>query len=103
MANRLTMAQIDAILTLHKTRKSNRKIADLLEIDRGTVGKYLRQADAQNRPNAPTGSSGRPRHSKQTLASRHRAVECLQTAGRNHPRPNNRSPVDFNAPISGWF
>ena len=58
MANRLTMAQIDAILTLHKTRKSNRKIADLLKIDRGTVGKYVRQADAQNRPNAPTGPDG---------------------------------------------
>ncbi len=56
MANRLTMAQIDAILTLHKTRKSNRKIAKLLEVDRGTVGKYVRQAEAQNRPNAPTGS-----------------------------------------------
>jgi len=52
------MAQIDAILTLHKTRKSNRKIAKLLEVDRGTVGKYVRQAEAQNRPNAPTGSDG---------------------------------------------
>jgi transposase len=56
MANRLTMAQINAILTLHKTRKSNRKIAHLLEVDRGTVGKYVRQAQAQNRPNAPAGS-----------------------------------------------
>ena len=56
MANRLTMAQIDAILTLRKTRKSNREIAKLLEVDRGTVGKYVRKAVAQNRPNAPTGS-----------------------------------------------
>jgi hypothetical protein len=57
MANRLTMAQIDAIFTLHKTRKSNRKIAGLLEIDRGTVGKYVRQADAQNRPDHPAGGA----------------------------------------------
>ena len=46
MANRLAMAQIKAILRLHKTRKSNRKIADLLGMDRGTVGKYVRRAEA---------------------------------------------------------
>ncbi|MFC1596833.1 hypothetical protein ACFL5Q_02695 [Planctomycetota bacterium] len=57
MANRLTMAQIDAILTLHKTRKSSRKIAQLLEVDRGTVGKYVRQAEAQNRPIRSTGAA----------------------------------------------
>jgi transposase len=56
MANRLNMAEIGAILTLHKSEHSNRAIADLLEVDRGTVGKYVAQAEAQNRPNAPTGS-----------------------------------------------
>ena len=53
MANRLSMAKINAIQTLHQSGHSNRKIAKLLGVDRGTVGKY---AAAQNRPNAPTGS-----------------------------------------------
>jgi hypothetical protein len=55
MANRLTMAEIDAILTLHTTRHSNREIATLLGKDRETVGKYVARAKAQNRPNAPIG------------------------------------------------
>ena len=58
MANRLTMAEIDAILTLHKSEHSNRAVADLLGVDRGTVGKYVAQSAAQNQPNAPTGSVG---------------------------------------------
>jgi IS30 family transposase len=56
MANRLTMAKIDAILTFHSSRHSNREISDLLGVDRGTVGKYVAQAKTQNPPNAPTGS-----------------------------------------------
>ena len=59
MANRLTMAQIDAIRTLHKSKHSNREIARLLGVHRETVGKYV----GQNRPNAPTGSeAGRDEH-----------------------------------------
>jgi transposase len=58
MANQLTMAEIDAIVTLHTTRHSNRRIAALLEVDRETVGKYVARAKAQNQPNAPTGSEG---------------------------------------------
>lgn len=54
MANRLSMAKINAIQTLHQSGHSNRKIAKLLGVDRGTVGKYA--AAAQNPPNAPTGS-----------------------------------------------
>ena len=60
MANRLTMAEIDRILTLHTTEHSNREIADLLGINRETVGKYVAQAKAQNQPNAPTGSNSTP-------------------------------------------
>jgi len=56
MANQLTMAEIDAILTLHTSGHSNREIAELLEINRETVGKYVARAEAQNLPNAPTGS-----------------------------------------------
>ena len=39
MAKRLTMAEIDAIITLHTTRHSNREIAALLGVNRETVGK----------------------------------------------------------------
>jgi transposase len=53
MANRLSMAQINAIFTLHASEHSNREIGRLLGLHRETVGKYLA---AQNRPNAPTGS-----------------------------------------------
>jgi len=58
MANQLTMAEIDAILTLHTTGHSNREIAELLGVNRETVGKYVARAKAQNRPNALTGTSG---------------------------------------------
>ena len=79
MANRLTMAEIDEILTLHTTRHSNREIADLLAIDRETVGKYVAKATAQNQPNAPPGNEeeGAYRlesHSIQWSAERLRAV-----------------------------
>jgi len=47
MAKRLTMAEIDAILTLHTTRHSNREIATLLGVNRETVGKYVAQAEAR--------------------------------------------------------
>ena len=59
MANRLSMAKVNAILTLHQSGHSNRQIADLLEVDRETVGKYVSGA-AENPPNAPTGSSTGP-------------------------------------------
>jgi len=58
MANRLTMAKINAIRTLHSTGHSNRKIAELLGVHRETVGRYVRPAGAENRPNAPSGSEG---------------------------------------------
>ncbi len=57
MANRLSMAQINAIVTLHASEHSNREIGRLLGVHRETVGKYLA---AQNRPNAPTGSEDGP-------------------------------------------
>src|SRR4029078_10984404 len=55
MANRLTMAKVNAILSLHQSGHSNRRIAKLLGVDRETVGKYVEAAE--NQPNAPTGST----------------------------------------------
>jgi orotate phosphoribosyltransferase-like protein len=55
MANQLSMALIDTILTLHQRDWSNRRIADELGIHRDTVAHYLRQAQAKP-ANAPSGS-----------------------------------------------
>jgi transposase len=54
MANRLTMATISAIDSLRRTGHSRRRVAELLGLDRETVGKYFEQL--QNQPNAPPGS-----------------------------------------------
>ena len=56
MANCLTMATIDTILTLHKSGHSNREIARLTGVHRETVGKYVAARGGENRPNPPTGS-----------------------------------------------
>ena len=60
MANLLKMAQIQAIEVLRAQQWSVRRIARELGIDRGTVAKYVRQAETaasgQNQPNPPTGS-----------------------------------------------
>jgi transposase len=57
MARRLSMAEIDTILTLHNARYSNREIAALLGKNRETIGRHLARAKAENQPNAPTGNS----------------------------------------------
>ena len=43
MANRLTMAEIDRILTLHTTEHSNREIARLLGIAPNSLGPIRRR------------------------------------------------------------
>jgi hypothetical protein len=83
MANRLTMAEIDRIVTLHTTEHSNREIARLLGVNRKTVGRYVARAKAENQPNAPTGMEpcdGGPR-----------------TAAQNQPN----APPGCNGPASG--
>ena len=59
MANVLKMAKIQSIQQLHAAGWSQRRIARELEIDRGTVARYLRSAPSD--PNAaivPAGSDG---------------------------------------------
>ena len=46
MANRLSMATIHSIQTLYRSGHSNREIARLLAIDRGTVNAYVRRLEA---------------------------------------------------------
>jgi len=56
VANRLSMAKINAILTLHKANHSNRRIAELLDVHRETVGRYIARHIADAKPPA-SGSS----------------------------------------------
>ena len=58
MANQLTMADIQAILTLHARGWRNRRIARELNIDRETVAKYIRASACVPKPaKAPVGSA----------------------------------------------
>ncbi len=59
MANRITMANIQAILTLHHNNWSNRRIAKELELSRNTVDRYVREAEGcsgSKQAKAPPGS-----------------------------------------------
>jgi len=56
MSNRLKMANVQAVLQLHAQRWSFRRIAEALHIDRGTVSRYVRLAEARPASEAPTGS-----------------------------------------------
>lgn len=54
MSNRLSMSKIHSIGTLHQSGHSNREIARLLSVDRGTVNTYVRRLNGQNRPDPQT-------------------------------------------------
>src|SRR6516162_2147470 len=57
MANHLSMATIDFVLTLHQRGWSHRRIARELNIDRETVGRHLQAQGVSAKPaNAPIGS-----------------------------------------------
>ena len=59
MANELKMAIVESIFQLRTLRWSARRIALHLGIDRGTVGKYLKQARSGPKPAIPpAGSNG---------------------------------------------
>jgi len=51
------MATIQAIVALHRSGHSNRKIARLLGVHRETVAEHLRAAETQNRPDHPSGGA----------------------------------------------
>jgi transposase len=59
MANVLKMAIVDSIFQLRTLRWSARRIARELDIDRGTVGKYLKRFGSDSKPAIPpAGSAG---------------------------------------------
>jgi len=67
MANRLKMAKVNAVLTLHAQGWSNRRIARTLGIDRKTVSEHLRGARG-TRTEAPLGSLAGEDDSKRAIA-----------------------------------
>ena len=50
MANQLKMATVQSILTLHERGWSGRRIADELDVDRGTVSRYVELARQASQP-----------------------------------------------------
>jgi transposase len=69
MANQLKMALIETIATLHRRGWSQRRIARELDIDRETVGRYLRMAESAPKPAiAPSGSAEDVSESKPAIA-----------------------------------
>ena len=56
MANRLKMTVVRSILSLHAQHWSQHRIADTLEIDRGTVARHIRRAALASQPD-PAGIS----------------------------------------------
>jgi DNA-binding NarL/FixJ family response regulator len=67
MMNRLKMAMIETILSLHRQGWSNRRIARELGIDRDAVARHIRQFQAT---------------SKAAKGARSRAAHCLGTSRR---------------------
>lgn len=82
MANVLKMAKIQSIQQLHAAGWSQRRIAGELEIDRGTVARYLRSPPPDPKPAiVPTGSDG----SKAATFSPFPAPVPGATAGNDSP------------------
>lgn len=71
MSRRLKMALRESIQTLHRSGHSNRSIADLLSIDRGTVARYIAEfkagcagADSSSKPARPDHRVADPKPAK---------------------------------------
>ena len=98
MANRLSMAKIHSIETLHKSRHSNREIARLLGMDRGTVNAYVRRLKAaqanQNRPDPQNSNPQTGSVSPGEIQNRpDPQTGVLDTdPGQNRPDPQNSNP-----------
>ncbi len=97
MPNRLSMAKINSIETLHRSGHSNREIARLLAIDRGTVNKYIQQLKraAENQPDpqtgsgAATGSESRPDPQNENLLSAAQMCQLAEELAAEEPPVRN--------------
>ena len=64
MSNRLKVAMIDVILSLHRKGWSQRRIATELDINRETVARYLKLARAAPKPAIAPPAPTAPSHAK---------------------------------------
>ena len=87
MSNRLSMATIHSVETLHRSGHSNREIARLLALDRGTVNKYVGRLKAASRRKSADPSAETPE---------------VGTA-QNQPNPRTGSEADLLPPGNGDF
>ncbi len=100
MANLLKMAISETIRTLHRRGWSQRRIADELGINRETVARHLRQADALPKPaNAPTGSE----EAKDAPKPANAPTGATTPRARQDPslRPPARHPIRSPAAVAG--
>ena len=97
MSNLLEVAMIDAILSLHRRNWSQRRIASELGINRETVARYLKQAEAAPKPaNAPPGSAASEAAPKPANAPRLGG----QRAAPNQPMPPGSRPAKRPKPAN---
>jgi transposase len=87
MSNRLSMATIHSIETLHRSGHSNRQIARILDLDRGTVNKYVKRLQGGAGRDAG-GPSGEPHPAD---------------GGQNQPNPQTGSAAEIGPPGNGDF
>jgi hypothetical protein len=93
MANVLEMAIVDAILQLHAAHWSARQIAAKLELDRGTVRKYLKGALSPPKPAIPPAGSEGPKPATYPPAPG-------APADRNDPGGSTAQPAEAKPAIS---
>lgn len=96
MANQLTMADVQSILTLHARGWSARRIARELGVDRETVGRHVRMsADSKPATTALTGNPGAPSEPADgvpTGASSESASAGIAVAVQNQPNALTGNP-----------
>jgi hypothetical protein len=86
MANQLTMADIQASLTLHAKGWRNRRIARELDIDRETVAKYIRASACV--PGPAKASLGSETMGEQATEGRESALLALASREKRGVEPN---------------
>ena len=78
MSNRLKVAMIDVILSLHRKGWSQRRIAAELDINRETVARYLKRARAAAKPAIASSGSDSPEPA---------AKPAIASSGSDSPEP----------------
>ena len=102
MANLLKMAIVESILSLHAQGWSQRRIARELDVDRETVGKYVRQRVVRGKTSQPADRLGRLKTSQFCRACRlpiqNQPPTCRPARSTAENRPTCR-PARLAAPV----